>query len=81
VTGFVGIQRRGVDGGAADSHTVLLHYEKMLVTIKAGVVSPEEEQLRFWVRGTKGSFKKVGVLDHSFCGHPLTNDSLFAVPP
>jgi hypothetical protein len=32
----------------------------MLVTVKAGVVSPEEEQLRFWVRGTKGSFKKVG---------------------
>jgi len=25
-------------------------------------VSPEEEQLRFWVRGEKGSFKKVGLL-------------------
>lgn len=30
-----------------------------MVTAKAGVVSPEEEQLRFWVRGEKGSFKKV----------------------
>lgn len=59
VTGFIGIQRRGVSEGAADSHTVLLHYEKMLVTVKAAVVSPEEEQLRYWVRGTKGSFKKV----------------------
>ncbi|KJX95794.1 NAD binding Rossmann fold oxidoreductase like protein [Zymoseptoria brevis] len=58
VTGFVGIQRHSVESGAADSHTVLLHYEKMLVTVKAGVVSPEEKQLRFWLRGTKGSFKK-----------------------
>lgn len=61
VTGFVGYQRRGVNEGSADSHTVLLHYDKMLVTVKAGVVSPETEQLRFWVRGTKGSFKKVRV--------------------
>lgn len=59
ITGFVGIQRPGVTDGAADSHTVLLHYGKMLVTVKAGVVSPEKEQLRYWVRGTKGSFKKV----------------------
>lgn len=60
VTAFVGRQRRSVQNGAADSHTVLLHYDgPMLVTVKAGVVSPEVEQLRFWVRGTKGSFKKV----------------------
>jgi len=30
----------------------------MLATIKAGVVSPEVNQLRYWVRGDKGSFKK-----------------------
>ena len=60
VTGFVGRQRRRVEGGAPDSHTVLLHYEgPMMVTVKAGVVSAEEEQLRYWVRGTKRSFKKV----------------------
>lgn len=58
VTGFVGNQRRSVHGGAPDSHTVLLQYPHLLVTVKAGVVSPEEEQLRYWVRGTKGSFKK-----------------------
>jgi predicted dehydrogenase len=58
VTGFVGNQRRGVTEGAADSFTVLLHYPGMLATVKAGVVSCEEEQLRFWVRGTKASFKK-----------------------
>lgn len=62
VTAFVGTQRRGVkvEGNAPDSHTVILHYDgPMLVTVKAGVVSPELEQLRYWVRGTKGSFKKV----------------------
>lgn len=63
VTGFVGNQRRNVQGGAADSHTILLHYDGMLATVKAGVVSPEEEQLRFWVRGTKGSFKKVLMIN------------------
>lgn len=60
VTGFVGSQRRGVTEGSHDSCTVLLHYDggKLLVTAKAGVISPEIEQLRFWVRGTKGGFKK-----------------------
>ena len=51
--------RRGVTG-PPDSITVLLHYDgPLLATVKAGVVSPEAEQLRYWVRGTKGSFKKV----------------------
>lgn len=59
VTAFVGNQRIGVKSGPADSFTVLLQYGQMLATVKAGVVSPEEEQLRYWVRGTKGSFKKV----------------------
>jgi predicted dehydrogenase len=58
VTAFVGNQRRGVKGGAPDSCTVLLHYPGMLATAKAGVISCEVEQLRFWVKGTKGSFKK-----------------------
>lgn len=60
VTGFVGRQRRGVTDGAPDSFTAILHYDgPTVVTAKAGVVSPEEEQLRYWVKGTKGSFKKV----------------------
>lgn len=60
VTGFVGSQREVNTSGFEDSFTVLLHYSKgTMVTAKAGVVSPEEEQLRFWVRGDKGSFKKV----------------------
>jgi predicted dehydrogenase len=58
VTAFIDRQRRSVSGGSADCFTAMLHYPHLLVTAKAGVVSPEQEQLRFWVRGTKGSFKK-----------------------
>lgn len=59
VTGFVSAQRQGNDNGVDDACTILLHYDRMLATVKAAVISPEKEQLRFWVRGTKGSFKKV----------------------
>ncbi len=63
ITGFVGAQRQGDTGGYEDSCTVLLHYEGgLLATVKAGVVSPETNQLRYWVKGEKGSFKKVGDL-------------------
>jgi predicted dehydrogenase len=65
-TGFVYQQRRGVKGGSHDSHTVLLHYGKMIATAKAGVVSPEVEQLRYWIKGTKGSFKKVCLRSITF---------------
>lgn len=44
-----------------DSFTILLHYaDGLLATLKAGVVSPERQQLRFWVRGAGGSFRKLG---------------------
>ncbi len=35
-----------------------MHYDGMTATIKATVVSLQVEQLRFWVRGEKGSFVK-----------------------
>lgn len=59
ITGFVGSQREHNPGEVEDSCTVLLHYSGLLATVKAAVVSPEENQLRYWVRGTKGSYKKV----------------------
>lgn len=60
ITAFVGSQRDVNPHGLEDSCTVLLHYDslKMVATVKAGVVSPEVKQLRYWVRGVKGSFKK-----------------------
>lgn len=60
ITAFVGPQRQYPDQQAIDdSCTVLLHYKNgVLATVKAGVVSPETAQLRYWVRGEKGSYKK-----------------------
>ncbi|RDW84486.1 hypothetical protein BP6252_02076 [Coleophoma cylindrospora] len=49
------------DGDAEpDSVTILLGYGASgpLVTAKAGVLCVETDQLRYWVRGSKGSFKK-----------------------
>lgn len=60
ITGFVGSQRQNNTSGYEDSFTVLLHYDEgVMATVKAAVVSPEENQLRFWVRGVNGSYKKV----------------------
>lgn len=67
VTGFLYNQRiyqeQGTgEGAGGDSFTVMLHYKDGLVaTAKALVVSPLQKQLRFAVRGTKGSFVKYGL--------------------
>ncbi|EGD92503.1 NAD binding Rossmann fold oxidoreductase [Trichophyton tonsurans CBS 112818] len=58
ITGFITAQREINTENYEDSFTVLLHYDRLLVTAKSGVISPEENQLRFWIRGEKGSFKK-----------------------
>lgn len=60
VTALLRPQRQYPDGQAIeDSCTVLLQYKSgVLATVKAGVVSPETAQLRYWVRGEKGSYKK-----------------------
>ncbi|PQE12888.1 hypothetical protein CJF30_00002800 [Rutstroemia sp. NJR-2017a BBW] len=52
--------QRGDGAAEPDSMTVLLGYgdKGPLVTAKAGVMCIEEEQLRYWVRGSQGSFKK-----------------------
>ncbi|KAK3680155.1 hypothetical protein LTR78_000532 [Recurvomyces mirabilis] len=63
VNGFITTQRREkIPGGAHDSHTLILQYrDGLMVTVKAAIVSLEEHQLHYWVRGTTGSFKKFGV--------------------
>ena len=60
VTGFIGSQREHNPDGFEDSCTVLMHYDGMMATMKASVISLETAQLRYWVRGQKGSYKKVG---------------------
>lgn len=67
ITAFIGSQRQVNTSGFEDSFTVLLHYgDGVVVTAKAGVVSPLEEQVRFWVRGEKGSYCKVSSSLHPF---------------
>lgn len=59
VTAFIGSQRAENVGGYEDACTVLLHYDGgMVATVKVSVLSADGAQLRFWVRGEKGSYKK-----------------------
>lgn len=58
ITAFIGSQRDPNPTGFEDSCTIHMHYDGMMATARASVVSPEVKQLRYWVRGDKGSFKK-----------------------
>ncbi|KAL8948432.1 MAG: hypothetical protein Q9222_005384 [Ikaeria aurantiellina] len=58
VTAFLGSQRMDNPNGYDDSCMVLMHYDGMMAMVKAAVVSAEDKQMRFWVRGEKGSYKK-----------------------
>lgn len=58
VTAFVGSQRDPNPTGFEDSCTVHMHYDGMLATARASVVSLQARQLRYWVRGERGSFTK-----------------------
>ena len=79
VTGFVSSAREGNDNGFDDAFTALLHYDGLMATVKAQVVSPEREQLRFWVRGTQGSFKKVCGIHALFVGQTAHGDSTISM--
>ena len=65
VTGFFR-SNRGVDSDVEDTHTIILQYsgkqKNLLVTVKTAVVTHMQDQLRFFVRGTKGTFLKVCTL-------------------
>jgi predicted dehydrogenase len=57
-------QRSGtIDFKDPDSITAILSYADtgLLAQIRIGVMSVEAQQLRFWVRGTKGSYHKAGL--------------------
>ena len=70
--------------GVEDSLTALLSYESgLLVHVRVGVLSAEKRQLRFWVRGSGGSFKKFGMdpqENHLRTGGSNT-DSNFGIEP
>lgn len=60
VTAFMSRQRsEAPENGPHDACTVLLHYKDgLLVTVKASPLSVDQKQMRFWVRGDKGSYLK-----------------------
>ena len=51
------------DRAADDSFTIILQYDgehrDLISTVKTTIVSPQPDQMKFWVRGTQGSFAKV----------------------
>ncbi|KAL7908489.1 hypothetical protein GGI35DRAFT_470122 [Trichoderma velutinum] len=61
VTGFFRVQR-GVESEIEDSFTIILQYSEaqkdLLVTIKTSFVTPLAQQLKFSIRGVKGSYVK-----------------------
>ncbi|KAK3300575.1 uncharacterized protein B0H64DRAFT_18970 [Chaetomium fimeti] len=64
VTGFFR-SNRGVDSDVDDTFTIILQYsgkqKNLLVTVKTAVVTHMQDQLRFFVRGNKGTYLKFGT--------------------
>ncbi|KAK3905773.1 hypothetical protein C8A05DRAFT_12437 [Staphylotrichum tortipilum] len=64
VTGFLR-SNRGVDSDIDDTFTIILQYtgkqKNLLVTVKTAVVTHAKDQLKFHVRGTKGTYLKFGT--------------------
>lgn len=62
MTGFLRANR-GVDSEIDDTFTIMLQYgerqRNLLVTVKTAVVTHLKDQLKYLVRGTKGSYLKV----------------------
>lgn len=67
VTAFLRVLREGgTDDAIDDSFTIILQYsgeqKNMIATVKTTVISSQPKQLKYWVRGTNGTFTKVPIL-------------------
>lgn len=61
VTGFLR-SNRGIESEIDDTFTIILQYKgNLTVTVKTAVVTNMKDQLKFWVRGTKGTYLKVST--------------------
>jgi hypothetical protein len=62
VTGFLR-SNRGVESETDDTFIIILQYsgkqKNLLVEVKTAIVTHMKDQLRFFVRGTKGTYLKV----------------------
>lgn len=64
ITGFYRNQR-GSNSSVEDAFTIMLSYRpksELLVTVKTSIVSPLSKQIKFIVKGTKGSYVKVSLV-------------------
>lgn len=62
VTAFLKVLR-GVESEVDDSFTVILQYESpLLVTVKTSIISCLQQDFKYFVRGTAGSYIKVYAL-------------------
>ncbi|KAI8317315.1 hypothetical protein K4K59_008614 [Colletotrichum sp. SAR11_240] len=64
VTGFLR-SNRDIDSDIDDTFTIILQYDgdrrDLLVTIKTGIITHMQDQLKYFVRGTKGTYLKFGT--------------------
>ncbi|PKS12751.1 hypothetical protein jhhlp_000961 [Lomentospora prolificans] len=63
VTGFFRAAR-GVDSDIDDTFTIFLQYDgaqkDLTVTVRTAIITPLKEQLKYFIRGTEGSYIKYG---------------------
>ncbi|KIX10507.1 uncharacterized protein Z518_01590 [Rhinocladiella mackenziei CBS 650.93] len=56
---------RGIESEIEDTFTIILQYDgpqrELLVTIKTAIITVMQDQLKFFIRGTKGSYVKYGT--------------------
>lgn len=66
VTAFSRVLRIDAPQAAEDSFTIVLQYDgeykDLICTIKTTTVTPQAKQVKYWLRGTNGSFFKVRLL-------------------
>ncbi|KAJ7500781.1 hypothetical protein B0H11DRAFT_1800111 [Mycena galericulata] len=64
VTGFLR-SNRGVDSDVDDTFTIILQYggalKNLVVTVKTAIVTHMKDNLKFFVRGTEGTYLKFGT--------------------
>ncbi|KIW47101.1 uncharacterized protein PV06_02702 [Exophiala oligosperma] len=78
---------RGIESEVDDSFTMILEYgpphKDLLVTVKTNIASCMQEQLKYFVRGTKGSYVKHGtcVQEQQIFDSLSPKDPRFGVEP